>query len=70
MISERIGLVLLMILYIYDTIIYIYIPRTFRMKITPTSASLLVLSLCLGCVVGWWDIGHMTVSQIAVNRLK
>lgn len=38
------------------------------MKVSPTS--LAILCVCLVSVSAWWDIGHMTVAQVAVNRLK
>lgn len=38
------------------------------MKVTPTS--LVLFSICLVSVVGWWEIGHMATAQVAVNRLK
>ena len=34
------------------------------------ASSLLVFSICLMSVAGWWDTGHMTVAQIATNYLK
>ena len=38
------------------------------MKVTPTT--LAILCICLVSVSAWWDIGHMTVAQIAVNRMQ
>ena len=38
------------------------------MRVSPTS--LTILCICLVSVSAWWDIGHMTVAQVAVDRLK